>query len=142
MELIPKSFLFILKSFPCYFPQIGRRECIDVCSHRIHPSGSCLDYAEDFTRAFRKAWKILIAKHKKENMHNMGKGYEFLLPTSQSSIFQTYMESALLCRWNTRPGAAGLHITLPDFTQTRFMLSHKHLTLRVWTNDLSYSVQI
>lgn len=37
--------------------------------------------------------KFLIAKHKKESTHNMGNDYEFLLPTSLSSIFQTYMES-------------------------------------------------
>lgn len=126
-ELIPKSFLFTFKLSPCYFPQIVRHERIDVCSHTIHPFGSCLDYSEDFIRAFRKAWKILIAKHKKESMHNMGKGYEFLLPTSPSSIFQTYMESAWLCRRNTRPGEAGLDIPLLAFTETSFMLLHRHL---------------
>lgn len=43
----------------------------------------------------------------------MGKGYEFLLPTSLSSIFQTYMESARLGMRNTGPGATGLGSPLP-----------------------------
>lgn len=69
----------------------------------------------------------MIAKHKKESVHKMGKGYDFLFLTSPISIVQTYVESARLHRRNTGPRPAGLDIPLLALTQTRSMLL-QHLT--------------
>ena len=45
-------------------------------------------------------------------MHYAGKDYEFLLPSSLSSIFQTCIESAWLSKRDIRSGAAGPDIPL------------------------------
>lgn len=59
----------------------------------------------------------------------MGKGYEFLLPTSQSSIFQTYMESAWLCRWNQTRSSRARYYTPSFYTNQIYALTQALNTL-------------
>lgn len=62
----------------------------------------------------------------------MGKDYEFLLPTSLSSIFQTCIESAWLSRRDIRPGTVGLDIPPPTVTGSLSTSEFELMNFHIW----------